>query len=148
MAPSKKHKISVIGSGNWGTTIAKIIAENTAAHPELFEKDVEMWVYEEQYQLPKDSPHASSELASGKQPLSRLINHFHENVKYLPDIKLPKNLHANPDIKDSVKNSTILVFNLPHQFIDKTRHFGRLEVCLRMSFYIFQTNLCLVATQL
>jgi len=118
--PAKKHKVAVIGSGNWGTTIAKIVAENTAIHPELFEKNVEMWVFEEKYQLPKDSPHASSDIASSEQPLSKLINHFHENVKYLPDIKLPENLHANSDIKDAVKDSTILIFNLPHQFIDKT----------------------------
>lgn len=120
MAPSKKHRVGIVGSGNWGTTIAKIVAENTAAHPDLFEKDVQMWVFEEKYQIPKDSPHASDELASTPQPLSKLINHFHENVKYLTDIKLPHNLYANPDIRATVKDATILIFNLPHQFIDKT----------------------------
>ena len=79
-----------------------MIAENTAAHPDLFEKDVQMWVYEEQ--------------VDGKN-LTEIINSQHENVKYLPKIPLPHNIIANPSIQDAVKDSTILIFNLPHQFI-------------------------------
>ena len=52
-----------------------------------------------------------------KQKLTKLINHFHENVKYLPGIALPRNLLANPSLEDSVQGSSILIFNLPHQFI-------------------------------
>ena len=40
-----------------------------------------------------------------------------ENVKYLPDIPLPDNLIATPSLTGSVEGSSILVFNLPHQFI-------------------------------
>jgi len=118
----KKHKITVVGSGNWGSTIAKVIAENTLEHPELFEKEVQMWVHEEQVELPKSSKHyeSNSSLAKGPQNLTDIINTFHENVKYLPDIQLPKNIVANPSITDSVKDATILIFNLPHQFIGKT----------------------------
>jgi glycerol-3-phosphate dehydrogenase (NAD+) len=95
------------------------VAENTAEHPELFEKDVQMWVYEEDVEVKKDSKvyNESSELCKGPQKLTKIINELHENVKYLPDIPLPKNLIANPDIKDAVKDSTILIFNMPHQFI-------------------------------
>ena len=104
-----------------GSAIAKIVAENAAEHSELFEKQVEMWVFEEQYQLPKDSRHydALSELSTTTQNLSKLINTFHENVKYLPGIALPKNLHANPSVRNAAKDATILIFNLPHQFISK-----------------------------
>lgn len=118
---SKKHKIAVIGSGNWGTTIAKVIAENTHEHEDLFEQEVQMWVYEEEYQLPKDSKHydGGSELCTKPQKLTQLINGLHENVKYLPGIPLPKNIVANPDIADAAKDATILVFNLPHQFIGR-----------------------------
>lgn len=118
---SKKHKVCVVGSGNWGTTIAKVIAENTKEHAELFEEEVQMWVYEEKYELSKDSKHAAagSELASGPQNLTTLINLLHENPKYLPDIPLPKNVVANPDVADAVKDATVLIFNLPHQFIGK-----------------------------
>ena len=78
-----------------------------------------MWVYEETVSLSKDSRHHSpdSPYSNSPQKLTDLINHFHENVKYLPNINLPHNLHANPSLTDSVRNSTILIFNLPHQFI-------------------------------
>lgn len=120
LAPhSKKHKVCIVGSGNWGTTIAKVVAENTKEHESLFEPEVQMWVYEEQYQIPKDSKHydEGSEMCSKPQKLTELINKLHENVKYLPDIPLPKNIVANPDLVDAAKDASILVFNLPHQFI-------------------------------
>lgn len=61
-----------------------------------------MWVYEEQ--------------VDGRK-LTELINEKHENVKYLPGMPLPHNIIANPSLEDAVKDSTILIFNLPHQFI-------------------------------
>ena len=78
-----------------------------------------MWVYEEETTVPKSSKHydPNSKFSTEKHPLTKLINHFHENVKYLPNIALPENIVANPSLEESVKNSTILVFNLPHQFI-------------------------------
>lgn len=79
-----------------------------------------MWVYEETIQLDKRSKHynAASELSTGPQKLSTLINTFHENVKYLPGIALPHNVIANPSITDAAKDSTILIFVVPHQFIE------------------------------
>lgn len=78
-----------------------------------------MWVFEEQVTITKESKHynPASETSSKPQKLSELINTIHENVKYLPGITLPDNVVANPSIEDSVKDSTILIFNLPHQFI-------------------------------
>lgn len=78
-----------------------------------------MWVFEENITVPQTSKHydASSKFSTQPQKLTDLINHFHENVKYLPGVALPTNLHAIPSLQDSVKNSTILIFNLPHQFI-------------------------------
>ncbi|KAI1399867.1 glycerol-3-phosphate dehydrogenase [NAD+] [Hypoxylon fuscum] len=105
---SKKHKVTVVGSGNWGSTISKIIAENTKDHPELFEENVQMWVYEEEVTY-EDKP----------QKLTTIINKHHENIKYLPNIKLPANIIANPSLEDAVSESTILIFNLPHQFIHR-----------------------------
>lgn len=119
---SKKHKVCVVGSGNWGTTIAKVVAENVKEHSDVFEPEVQMWVFQEEYQIPKDSKHydAGSSLCSKPQKLTEFINGLHENVKYLPGISIPENIVANPDIADAVKDATILVFNLPHQFIAKT----------------------------
>ncbi|CAF9915496.1 MAG: Glycerol-3-phosphate dehydrogenase [NAD(+)] [Gomphillus americanus] len=119
MAPEKRHKVTVVGSGNWGSAIAKIIAENTRDHPDVFEPLVQMWVFEEEFTLPPTSKHYNGSSA-GPQKLTGLINHYHENVKYLPGIRLPDNLHANSSLHDAVKDSTILIFNLPHQFIART----------------------------
>ncbi len=63
-----------------------------------------MWVYEE--------------TVDGKK-LSETINSSHENVKYLPGIKLPDNVVAEPDLEKACQNAHILVFVLPHQFLPK-----------------------------
>ncbi|KAK9451363.1 NAD-dependent glycerol-3-phosphate dehydrogenase N-terminus-domain-containing protein [Limtongia smithiae] len=102
--PAMKYRVSIIGSGNWGSAIAKIVSENTAANPGLFDESVRMWVYEE--------------LVAG-QKLTEIINTKHENVKYLPGIALPTNLVAVPDLLDTVAGADILVFNVPHQFLPR-----------------------------
>jgi glycerol-3-phosphate dehydrogenase (NAD+) len=99
--------VSVIGSGNWGTTVAKIIAENTRENPLLFEQEVRMWVYEEEFEGRK---------------LSETINAEHINKKYLPGIRLPENLIAVPDLLETVKYANILIFNVPHQFLESILH--------------------------
>ncbi|KAK3941121.1 NAD-dependent glycerol-3-phosphate dehydrogenase N-terminus-domain-containing protein [Diplogelasinospora grovesii] len=114
---TQKHKVTVIGSGNWGTTVAKLVAENTREHGDIFEEDVQMWVYEEEVTLSKDSPHYDESVGDKPQKLTSVINKYHENVKYLPKIALPTNVVANPSLQDAVKDSSILIFNLPHEFI-------------------------------
>ena len=66
-----------------GSAIAKIVAENTQQYPDIFEKDVQMWVYEEEVTLPKSSKHydPGSELALKPQKLTELINRLHETPK-------------------------------------------------------------------
>lgn len=78
-----------------------------------------MWVFEENVEIEQDSPHYDPS-RTGPQKLTEVINRTHENVKYLKGVQLPPNLHANPSLEESVKDSTILVFNLPHQFIART----------------------------
>lgn len=73
---SLAKRIAIIGSGNWGSTIAKIIGSNVLENPK-FEKTVKMYVYEE--------------MVNGKK-LTEIINTEHENVKYLPGHKLPPNV--------------------------------------------------------
>jgi glycerol-3-phosphate dehydrogenase (NAD+) len=121
--------------------MSKLVAENVKEHPTLFEETVNMWVFEEDVTIPKESKHydPGSETANKPQKLSQLINTIHENVKYLPGITLPPNVVANPDVVDSVKNSTILIFVLPHQFIPrvcdqligKTMPFARAICCTK-----------------
>jgi len=101
-----------------GSTIAKIVAENTKANPELFEEEVQMWVYEEEVTIPKDSKHYPGDSAKPEK-LTSLINTYHENFKYLPGIALPPNVVANPSLQEAVHGASILIFNLPHQFIGR-----------------------------
>lgn len=59
-----------------------------------------MWVFEEDFE--------------GKK-LTEVINEEHENKKYLPDVKLPENVVAVPDLVEAVKGATAIVFVTPHQ---------------------------------
>ncbi|KAI3881783.1 hypothetical protein MKX03_001023 [Papaver bracteatum] len=95
------YKVTVVGSGNWGSVAAKLIASNTLKL-NSFHDEVKMWVYEET-------------LPNGDK-LTDVINQTNENVKYLPGIKLGKNVVADPDIANAVKDANMLVFVTPHQF--------------------------------
>ena len=100
-----REKVALIGSGNWGSAIAKIIGRNVLKYPELFDPEIKMWVFEE--------------IIRG-QRLTEIINTTHENVKYLPDIKLPENIVAEPILLKSVQDATLLIFVIPHQFVKGT----------------------------
>lgn len=85
----------------------------------MFEEDVSMWVFEEDVDVPDDGT-LRDQLGDKPVKLTHAINTAHQNIKYLSGIKLPDNLVANPDLQDTVRGATILVFNLPHQFMSKT----------------------------
>uniref|UniRef100_A0A8C4ZCM4 Glycerol-3-phosphate dehydrogenase [NAD(+)] n=1 Tax=Gadus morhua TaxID=8049 RepID=A0A8C4ZCM4_GADMO len=94
-------KVCIIGSGNWGSAIAKIVGANAAKYDQ-FDTTVNMWVFEE--------------MIEGRK-LTEIINIDHENVKYLPGHKLPPNVVAVPDLAEAAKGADILIFVVPHQFI-------------------------------
>ena len=128
-----------------GSAIAKIVAENTKANPDIFHEEVKMfvalglpsscspscmtdrltgggggddrWVFEEQYQLSHSHPRYDGSKYSGSQKLTSIINGIHENPKYLPGVALPTNLFATPSLPDAVSEASILIFNVPHQFV-------------------------------
>jgi len=52
--------------------------------------------------------------------LTEVINKQHENVKYLPNHKLPENVIAVPDLTEAVKDADIIIFVIPHQYVEKT----------------------------
>jgi glycerol-3-phosphate dehydrogenase (NAD+) len=52
-----------------------------------------------------------------QRDLTDVINDQHENVKYLPDIKLPNNVVAVPDLSEACQDATLLIFVTPHQFL-------------------------------
>ncbi|KAH7401934.1 NAD-dependent glycerol-3-phosphate dehydrogenase N-terminus-domain-containing protein [Phaeosphaeria sp. MPI-PUGE-AT-0046c] len=118
LSAQRKHKVTVVGSGNWGTTMAKLVAENVKTHSSLFDETVRMWVYEEDVTIAKDSRHYKG--SDKPEKLSEIINSAHENVKYLPNITIPSNVVAVTDIVEACKDATFLIFVLPHQFIART----------------------------
>ncbi|RHZ84487.1 hypothetical protein Glove_81g37 [Diversispora epigaea] len=99
----QKEKVAIIGSGNWGTAAARIIGENVTRHPD-FHPEVKMWVFEEIIE---------------NRALTEIINEQHENIKYLPGFKIPENVIADPDMLNTIRDATILVFVVPHQFLYK-----------------------------
>lgn len=101
--PSGKHKVAVVGSGSFGTALAKIAAANVASRPDEFHSEVRMWVREK--------------IVHGKQ-LTKVINSTHKNDRYLPNITLPSNLVAVGNLKQVVKDATMLIMVTPHQFLN------------------------------
>jgi len=99
-----QKKVAIIGSGNWGSAIARIVGVTTQENTDVFSTDVRMWVYEE-------------EVEGGK--LSEIINTRHENVKYLPGKKLPENVRAVTDLLKTCDDADILIFVVPHQFVHR-----------------------------
>uniref|UniRef100_A0A3B4GDB5 Glycerol-3-phosphate dehydrogenase [NAD(+)] n=1 Tax=Pundamilia nyererei TaxID=303518 RepID=A0A3B4GDB5_9CICH len=96
-------KVCIVGSGNWGSAIARIIGDNARTLQHIA-TTVKMWVFEENI--------------NGRK-LSDIINTEHENVKYLPGYKLPENVVAVPKLSDAAMGADLLVFVVPHQFIRK-----------------------------
>lgn len=116
-------RVAIVGSGNWGTAVARIVGQNVLNNPfrsqpskheagqdseaiaSEEDKDlVKMWVYEEMIQHEK---------------LSDIINQKHENVKYLPNVLLPNNVRACPDLRLTCADADILLFVVPHQFLPR-----------------------------
>lgn len=99
----QRFRVAVIGAGQWGTAIARIVAHNCMGKPYLFHRDVKMWVHEEMVDDMK---------------LTDIINTYHENVQYLPEVPLPFNLHASSDIHKVAEDADILVISLPLQYLE------------------------------
>jgi glycerol-3-phosphate dehydrogenase (NAD+) len=60
-----------------GSAIAKILGKNVQERTEMFTSEIRMYMYEE--------------MIDGRK-LTEIVNTEHENVKYLPGIKLPENV--------------------------------------------------------
>ena len=82
-------QIAVIGSGAWGTAVAKLIAEKG--------KDVVIWSHEEDT---RDD-----------------INNRHQNSRYLPGVNLPENLRASSDIIEAASGREYLILAVPSLYL-------------------------------
>lgn len=102
------EKVCIVGSGNWGSAIATLVGRNCRILANC-DNEVNMWVYEEMVETEDGSI----------QKLTDVINTQHENVKYLPGIRLPENVKAVPDLEEACQDATLLIFVLPHQFLPR-----------------------------
>jgi glycerol-3-phosphate dehydrogenase (NAD(P)+) len=82
-------KISVLGAGGWGTTLAILLHYN--GH------QVTLWEYKKNYV---------------KELIKKRINSV-----YLPGINIPKEIIITHDLKESVHQRNLIVFAVPSQFL-------------------------------
>ena len=85
------QKISIIGAGSWGTTLAVLLGEKGF--------DVKLWARREE--------------------LSNEIESKRENKQYLPGIKIPSNVIAEHSLKNVINGSHIIISVVPSEFLRK-----------------------------
>jgi glycerol-3-phosphate dehydrogenase (NAD(P)+) len=76
--------VAVVGAGSWGTAVAAIVAGN-----------------------------ASTVLWARREELAATIASDHQNPDYLPDIRLPDELHATADLAAACTDADVVVFAVP-----------------------------------
>jgi len=128
----KPWRAAAVGSGSWGNTVAMLVAENTAQTKEWV-SEVKMQIFDE-IVLTEQDMYGMQDLAKGGgngsvvtlpaggfgTKLSDIINTQHENVKYLPGVKLPENLKAEPDMEATITGADLVVVGVPDQYIIPT----------------------------
>ncbi len=85
-------KFGVLGAGSWGTTFAKLLAENG--------EQVMLWVR--------------------RIELAREIARIRENKEYLPNVELPESLLITSDIREFEDFFDVLVIAVPVKYIAET----------------------------
>ena len=85
-------KISVVGAGSWGTTLAVLLGEKGF--------DVKLW--------------------ARRKELANEIESRKENLQYLPGIKIPSNVITNHSLKNAINDSEIIIIAVPSEFLRKT----------------------------
>lgn len=93
----RRAAVGVVGAGSWGTTLAKVLADN--GH------DVRLW--------------------SRRGELCRAINEQHENFDYLPGVTLAPNVRATADLAEVGRETAFILFVVPsHGFRGVARELG------------------------
>ena len=82
-------KISVLGAGSWGTTLALVLNDN--------HHDVNLWTFDNEQ--------------------ADLIREKHENGQFLPGIVLPSEIKITTDIEASCREHDMIVAAVPSQFL-------------------------------
>lgn len=82
-------KITVLGAGGWGTTLAILLYYN--GH------DITLWEYMKNY--------------------SKILIKTRKNEKYLPGIKIPSEIKITHDLEESTTKKNVIVLAIPSQFL-------------------------------
>jgi len=98
MSTKKKQILTVLGAGNMGTAVAQVLADN--GH------EVRLWNWE--------GDHA---------PL-RQIDKCRENKKFLPGVKLSKNIVCKYKIEEALQDAKIVFFVVPSGAMEHTISFA------------------------
>jgi glycerol-3-phosphate dehydrogenase (NAD(P)+) len=77
-------RVSVLGAGSWGTTVATLASQN-----------------------------GPTVLWARRSDVAEEINRAHTNERYLPDVRLPEDLRATDDIEDAVRGADVVVMGVP-----------------------------------
>lgn len=82
-------KITVLGAGSWGTTLARVLHENN--------HDVTLWTFDTRQ--------------------AEYLRHERENKEFLPGILLPDTLTISTDIEQSCTQREMIVTAVPSQYL-------------------------------
>ena len=82
-------KISVLGAGGWGTTLAVLLHFN--GH------DVSLWEYKKNY--------------------AKVLSKTRENSIYLPGLKIPNEIKITHNLEEAVEKNNLVVLAVPSQFL-------------------------------
>lgn len=85
----KNLSISVLGDGGWGTTLAILLSKKGFK--------VTIWGAFKDYVL--------------------FVNRARENKKFLPGIKIPKEIEITHDLKKALKNKELIILAAPSQYL-------------------------------
>lgn len=83
-------RIFILGSGNWGTTLALILSQK---------RDVTLWTIDEEE--------------------AKVIEDKRENIYSLPGVKLPRNIKVEKKYTTKIKSNDILVVAVPSRKIEE-----------------------------
>ncbi|GAB4297571.1 MAG: NAD(P)H-dependent glycerol-3-phosphate dehydrogenase [Ignavibacteriaceae bacterium] len=84
-------KVSVLGAGGWGTTLAILLFYN--GH------EVTLWEYERSY--------------------TKTLQKSRINERYLPGIKIPREITITHDLEEASRNKNLIVLAIPAQYMRK-----------------------------
>ena len=84
-------RITVVGAGSWGTSLAAVLAKN--------DHDVTLWALE--------------------PDVVEQVSHAHENRRFLPDVRLPASLHATGNLVEAMATAEVIVSVVPSQFVGR-----------------------------